>query len=228
MRTNAVYNSYWDRPTVSQSLKFPKNSMEVQAMQHIVLLGDSIFDNGAYVGREPDVATHLRQLAPANWKVTLCVAYGDKTGDVILQLWNVPEDASHLVLSVGGNDALAHSHLLSDSTISGIQILEYLALAAEAFEMNYGKLITEMSNLEVLFAVFTIYNGDLEPPFAKAARAAVAVFNDKIYQIAGEHSVPVLELRRICNEASDYANTIEPSSSGGKKIAASILRLFNP
>ena len=202
----------------------PDGFKEVYVMQHIVLLGDSIFDNGAYVGREPDVATHLRHLVPADWKVTLCAVDGDKTDDVDRQLWKIPEGASHLVLSVGGNDALSHSHLLSDTTTLGLQILEYLDSAACGFRRTYRKLIIKILKLRLPLAVFTIYNGNLEPPFAKAARAAVAVFNDKIYQIAGEHSVPVLELRRICNEPSDYANPIEPSSSGGKKIAASILR----
>jgi lysophospholipase L1-like esterase len=193
-------------------------------MQHIVLLGDSIFDNGVYVGSEPDVATQLKQLAPADWKITLCAVDGDRTEDVIRQLRKVPAGATHLFLSVGGNDALSHSHLLSDTTTPGMQILEYLDSAARGFESSYRKLIQKISNLRLPLAVFTIYNGNLEKPLVKAARAAVAVFNDKIYQVAGEYSVPVLELRRICNEPSDYANPIEPSSSGGKKIAASILR----
>jgi len=34
-------------------------------------------------------------------------------------------------------------------------------------------------------------------------------------------------LRLICNEANDYANAIEPSDKGGKKIAANILELIN-
>jgi lysophospholipase L1-like esterase len=193
-------------------------------MQHLVLLGDSIFDNGAYVGSEPDVTTHLIQLVPADWKITLCAVDGDKTDDVIRQMRRVPEGASHLILSVGGNDALAHSHLLSDTTTPGMQILEYLDSAARSFKSSYRRLIKKISNLRLPLAVFTIYNGNLEPPFIRAARAAVAVFNDKIYQVAGEYSVPVFELRRICNEPSDYANPIEPSSSGGKKIATSILR----
>jgi hypothetical protein len=193
-------------------------------MPHIVLLGDSIFDNGVYVGSEPDVATQLKQLAPADWKITLCAVDGDKTDEVVRQLLNVPEGASHLILSVGGNDALGHSHLLSDTTTPGMQILEYLDSVTHGFESSYRKLIKKILNLGLPLAVFTIYNGNLEPPFTKAARAAVAVFNDKIYQVAGEHAVPVLELRRICTEPSDYANPIEPSSFGGKKIAASILR----
>lgn len=40
---------------------------------HVVLLGDSIFDNGAYTGREPDVATYLSALLP-EWRTTLMAA----------------------------------------------------------------------------------------------------------------------------------------------------------
>jgi hypothetical protein len=40
-------------------------------MAHVVLLGDSIFDNAAYVGGAPDVAQQVRQRVPSGWKVTL-------------------------------------------------------------------------------------------------------------------------------------------------------------
>jgi hypothetical protein len=38
--------------------------------------------------------------------------------------------------------------------------------------------------------------------------------------------VPVLDLRLICNQASDYANEIEPSVLGGEKITEAILKLI--
>jgi len=69
----------------------------------------------------------------------------------------------------------------------------------------------------------TIYNGNLAEELSGPAQAAVAVFNDKIYMVANELGLPVLELRRICTEPSDYANPIEPSSKGGAKIAKAIL-----
>jgi hypothetical protein len=34
-----------------------------------------------------------------------------------------------------------------------------------------------------------------------------------------------LDLRLICNEKDDYANEIEPSSKGGRKITAKILEV---
>ena len=38
---------------------------------HIVLLGDSIFDNGAYVDGGIDVVNHLRKVIPSDWKASL-------------------------------------------------------------------------------------------------------------------------------------------------------------
>jgi hypothetical protein len=38
-------------------------------------------------------------------------------------------------------------------------------------------------------------------------------------------SLPVIDLRSICNRPEDYANPIEPSSIGGEKIARAIVAL---
>ena len=40
-------------------------------MNHIILAGDSIFDNGSWVPGDPDVATQVKSLFDANDKVTL-------------------------------------------------------------------------------------------------------------------------------------------------------------
>lgn len=40
-------------------------------MPHVVLLGDSIFDNLKYVQPEPDVVSQLREVLPAGWKASL-------------------------------------------------------------------------------------------------------------------------------------------------------------
>ena len=39
--------------------------------EHVVLIGDSIFDNGAYVAGGPDVVTQLRERLPQGWRATL-------------------------------------------------------------------------------------------------------------------------------------------------------------
>ena len=77
-----------------------------QKSSHVVLLGDSIFANAAYTHGGPDVLTHLRSVMPINWRGTLCAVDGALTRDLASQLACVPGDASHLVVSIGGNDAL--------------------------------------------------------------------------------------------------------------------------
>ena len=82
------------------------------AVGHVVLLGDSIFDNATYVAGAPDVLRQVRQRLPSGSRATLAAVDGSTIGDVQRQLRRVPEDATHLVLSVGGNDALGSSDFL--------------------------------------------------------------------------------------------------------------------
>jgi len=49
------------------------------------------------------------------------------------------------------------------------------------------------------------------------------MFNDVILRVALERAIDVIDLRLVCTVASDYANPIEPSGSGGKKIADAIV-----
>jgi lysophospholipase L1-like esterase len=191
--------------------------------EHIVLLGDSVFDNKSYVGSTPDVITHLKEMSPPGWDATLCAIDGDTTSGIKKQIRRVPNNASCLFLSVGGNDALMNVNLLYNQESIGIYLLSELAVIADAFRSNYLAAVNLLTAVRKPIYLFTIYNGNLEPDIATAAKSAVAVFNDKIYSVANELHLPVIELRRICNQPEDYANPIEPSGIGGKKIAQAIL-----
>jgi hypothetical protein len=48
-------------------------------MNHVVLLGDSICHNAAYVAGGPDVAKQVRNLLPSGWQVTLGAVDGRVT-----------------------------------------------------------------------------------------------------------------------------------------------------
>jgi hypothetical protein len=75
-------------------------------MKHVVLAGDSIFDNAPYVGDGPEVIKQVQSpLLPMGWTATLKARDGDLIADVEGQIATLPMDASHLVVSVGGNDA---------------------------------------------------------------------------------------------------------------------------
>ena len=49
----------------------PRRTEADPAMKHVVLLGDSIFDNKRFVGDGPDVIKELSGALPAGWQATL-------------------------------------------------------------------------------------------------------------------------------------------------------------
>ena len=189
---------------------------------HVVLLGDSIFDNAAYTRGAPDVVTHLRQVLPPPWRATLCAVDGATSGQLASQLRCVPEDASHLAIAIGGNDALQNSDLLSLRVTSSAQTLTAFADRLRSFERSYQRAVTAAVALGRRTVVCTIYNGALDPGQAEIARVGVALFNDVILRTALALGLDVVELRAICTEPGDYANPIEPSDQGGLKIARAV------
>ena len=193
-------------------------------MPHICLLGDSIFDNAAYVSGGPDVVTQLRAALPTGWKATLLAVDGAVIDDVHPQLTRLPVDATHLVVSAGGNDALGHTDLLERRATSSPQVLGWLADAAEAFETRYRRMLDALLARRLPLTLCTVYNGNLGVPSQRLATTALAVFDDVILRCATERSLAVIELRLVCTEPSDYANPIEPSVQGGAKIARAIAR----
>ncbi|MGE0594241.1 MAG: SGNH/GDSL hydrolase family protein [Vicinamibacterales bacterium] len=191
---------------------------------HIVLLGDSIFDNQSYTAGQPDVVSHLRTLVPPQWEATLCAVDGATTGSVARQFDDIPEDASHLVLSIGGNDALSHLDLLDTRLGSSREALLLYDRRVGAFEEGYRDVMAPLAGRRLPLTVCTIYNGALPAEIATPARMLLMMFNDVIMRAALEHRASVIELRTVCVTPSDYANPIEPSGAGGRKIAAAIAR----
>jgi hypothetical protein len=192
---------------------------------HVVLLGDSIFDNAAYVGGGPDVVTQLRAALPGDWRATLCAVDGAATDDVPAQLRRVPADATHLVLSVGGNDALGHIDILDQRAHSAAQVLGRLADIAAGFEERYRRALRAVLARGLPTAVCTVYNGRFpDRVLQRLTTTALVVFNDVILRAAVEARLPVIELRLVCTDDADYANPIEPSGRGGHKIATAIAK----
>lgn len=192
---------------------------------HVVLLGDSIFDNAAYTGVEPDVVEHLRSILPSGWNASLLAVDGSVTFDLSSQVREVPADASHLVVAIGGNDALENSDLLALPVRSTTEALDLFHGRVRTFESNYRSAIEEVLELGRPTTLCTIYNGNMpDPDQARHVRIALAMFNDVILRSAFELGLQLIELRLVCNEPADYANPIEPSGRGGRKIAKAIAR----
>jgi hypothetical protein len=194
-------------------------------MLHIALLGDSIFDNSSYTGGEPDVVTHLRGLLPTGGRATLLAIDGAITRSLMEQARGIPADATHLVVSIGGNDALGHLDLLDAPAASTADALRRLGTAVGGFEAAYRSAVQPIIHRGLPVTICTIYNGAFEAlDLAARARVALMLFNDVILRVAFEHHVSVIDLRLVCSERADYANPIEPSGPGGLKIARAIAR----
>jgi hypothetical protein len=195
-------------------------------MAHIILLGDSVFDNLKYVQPEPDVLAHLRELLPGGWKASLRAVDGAVTNDVVGQLADLPADATHLALSVGGNDLLGIAgHMLWTPVSVSSEVFVLLARAMDEFESRYRIAVEACLSKRLPLVVCTIYNGNFaDQEFQVMARVAVAAFNDAILRLVLEKGLVAIDLRLVCEVAADYANPIEPSAVGGSKIARVIWR----
>lgn len=202
--------------------------MNSSAGGHVVLLGDSIFDNKAYVNGGPDVVEQLRQELPAGWKATLLAIDGDVIAGVNRQLLSLPRGASHLVVSAGGNDALGFAHLLEAPARSVAEALDMFADAQERFAADYELMAGALSATGLPAAVCTIYDTPSAGPFYRMIRTALTVFNDSVTRAAFTRGLSLLDLRTVCNHDGDYANAIEPSVQGGTKIARAIAALLDP
>ena len=194
-------------------------------MNHIILLGDSILDNGAYVGDDPDVAAQLRALVPGA-KVTLLATDGHTTREMPSQIARLPDDATHLVLSVGGNDALGQADFLISGATSVAEVLGRLAAYGQSFRAAHQSVVESLQTTGLPLALCTVYDANFaDPTIAELVRTALATWNDAIIRNAIAAGLPVIDLRAICCQTGDYANDIEPSSQGGAKIARVIARV---
>ncbi len=196
--------------------------------KQLVLLGDSIFDNKAYLQPgERDVVAHLRaKLLPADWSVELWAVDGSAAADVSAQLDRGRlEPPAVFFLSAGGNDALGYADLLSDpATESLADVLLRLYGIRESFRESYATTLDRILDLGQPLTVCTIYNPRFtEDDMQQAAEAALSIFNDVIIHEAFRRDLAVIDLRDVCIDDVHFANEIEPSELGGEAIAEAII-----
>jgi hypothetical protein len=193
-------------------------------MPHIALLGDSVIDNKAYVAG-PDVAEQLKTLVPRQWKVTRLAVDGSVTSGVLRQLESVPADATHLVISAGGNDALAQSGILKREARSVGEVLALLAKIQDSFRADYNRMLSAAAGRKLPTALCTVYDPRFQDPIERRLGSlALSVINDAITREVFARGLTLLDLRIMFNNDSDFANAIEPSVQGGMKLAQSIYR----
>ena len=214
-------------------------------MKHIVLLGDSIFDNSSYVNPgELDVPNQLRTLVGKDCKVTHLAVDGHVTRHIQTQLNNLPSDATHLFISVGGNDGLGHLSVFNEPIENVGGALQKMYLIGERFKKEYSSMLENVLKHGLPTSVCNIYyprfhSNSLDrvssylrmgvnvEKLQHMAMAAETIFNDIIMYEVFKRNLPLIDLRILCNDDQDFANPIEPSCVGGIKIAKTINKISN-
>jgi len=195
-------------------------------VNHVVLLGDSIFDNGEYVPPGTSLVELLRAELGTKWKVTLLALDGNLTSDVHDQITRIPLDTTHIIVSCGGNDALMEIDIFNEPAISVREVMGRFSDIRENFRNNYKSILKELSRFKKKIAVCTVYESI--PEMESEVLTGLALFNEVILKEAFYFRIPVIDLRLICHDSGHYSEVspIEPSYFGGKAIVKVILNFL--
>jgi lysophospholipase L1-like esterase len=189
----------------------------------VVLLGDSILDNGSYTDPEPDTTTHLQRILGDDWSVSRLAQDGAVMDGIRSQLERLKGRPDVAVLSVGGNDVIRHAEVIGRPDAAAESVLTAMLGITENFGRQYEKVAQEVGVRAERTVLCTIYEVQLHPPLlARLARVPLSMLNDRIIRAGARHGVDVLDLRSVCTEPSDFVKQIEPSPQGAAKIAAAI------
>ena len=110
------------------------------------------------------------------------------------------------------------------------------------FEKDYIKMLVNAMRCGLKTTICTIYHPNFDigrsdriedmlpyglelPQIQEKAMTGLTIFNDIIFQEAVNFGLPVMDLRLIFSEDSDYANAVEPSAVGGSKMARIIKKI---
>lgn len=191
-------------------------------MSHVILIGDSILDNAAYVRSGGDVTTKVLERLPGG-QVTLLARDGAVIVGAKDQLKSVPRDATLLVISAGGNDALQSLGVLSEPVRTVAEGLSKVLEVRDRFAGHYRQLLDEAQRFDPPTAVCTIYDVQLPDQQQRlVANLALGVLNDVITRAAAARRLALIDLRATFTGPEYFANAIEPSEQGSELIAAAI------
>jgi lysophospholipase L1-like esterase len=165
-------------------------------------------------------------MLPAGWGASLLAVDGSLTNHVLEQLSRLPRNATHLIVSAGGNDAISAQEVLMRQARTVAEALAALAEKVEDFHINYGRMLDAVRATGKAVVACTVY--DAVPGLRRESRTGLSLFNDIITRHAFRTGVPLLDLRRVCRDAGDYSrlSPIEPSRQGGERIAHALASLL--
>jgi len=187
-----------------------------------ILLGDSILRNDAYVSDGKSVENLLVERN----KNTHCFAEDhSKIVDIYSQIDKIPIELDSpntlIFLSAGGNDILSH-YVDQNQDITDTSVLKPMFSSYK----NIVKTIQTRLPNSKLFLLDIYYPDNLQ---YKRFHSIIKEWNSMIYDFAQNSKNNIYGVIRISSSLTqneDFSFGIEPSSSGGNKIASLILARY--
>ena len=190
--------------------------LEETPQAHVVLLGDSLLPVRTDLP-EGSLESVVMPGARFPWKLSVISAAQVSTPGPAI---SIPEDASHIVINIEGNDAIAASGLLDGPAMVWRAGLAQLSSAADDFERHVEILARAALSTRLPTLVCTMY-----PPRypnweqQQAACAALAVFNDRLIRRVFAAKLPLVDLSLVCTDETDYADATRLSKQGLRKAS---------
>ena len=180
----------------------------------VVLLGDSVLKNESYVKSGLSVCEYIKSQTSS----TYCYAFNDSTiVDVYSQLEQIPLDYNDpncsIFLSVGGNDILS-THIEDKESLRPIFIAYTKLIRSIKTKMDKSKLF-----LVNIYYPSSLMYSQYTPILVEWNQMIDDYAYNSTSNIAG-----VVRLNETLGEKSDFTHEIEPSESGGLKVAEAILK----
>jgi hypothetical protein len=186
----------------------------------IVLLGDSIIKNNAYVSNGESIENIIITKTKKN---VACYAVDHaKIVDVYNQISKIPlelnTENTNVFLSIGGNDILFY-YVDQEGDITNTSILQTIF-------SSYKKII---ESIQIRIPNAKLYLLDIYYPDNlkyQQYHSIIREWNTMLYNYANDPSNKITGVIKISNaltESDDFSFGIEPSAKGGIKIIESIL-----
>ena len=183
-------------------------------VSHIVLLGDSIFQNKNYVPKSKSVEFLLKE------KISIPSLVLAQDNAVIYDLPNqynsmpidLNENTTNLYISIGGNDLL---NLYEHETTNNRELFNMV------WELYKKTILVIISNTQCNVILTDIYF-ITDPNFNRYIHM-IKKWNSNIYLFAKQHKLKVFKISDILTKPSDFTNSIEPSVIGGNKMVNSFI-----
>ena len=189
-----------------------------------VLLGDSIIKNNSFVKNGKGIDDILNEKTNGN---SYCYAKNDSTiVDIYSQLDSIPSDLNNkntiVFLSVGGNDIL-NNYVNNDVDTKNTKVLE---LIFNTYKKLFKSIQTKMDQTKiVLIDVYypTSIKFSQYKPILEEWNKLISDFVSSSNSNSNNNNLQVLNISNILIESTDFTLNIEPSETGGEKIANNIL-----